>query len=665
MMVGLPGSGIGGLFYLGSALWMPAHSLIRRMRGARVTHENSPRDGRIVARQFGIAVLIIAALWMTGWLIGVVVISQPNSLGSLGPAVASRGMPNALRAAAFYVSLTTLVVALLSVEIARLVVRPRPSLRRQAAAAAAGSLIILFAPRVLAQESPTAASDGHLAAAEAAYSAGDTANARREYLLVLAGDADNGRALFRLGLLSRNDPHRAEEYFRSYISVEPTDAWGYVALGDALARERRYHDALSQYDRARAIAPSERDVHVGRARILVLAGRTDDALSVLSKWTADHPDDTDALRLLRDQRRRARPLGVPTISMATSGSTDSDGNHSFRAGSSAAARIADVARAELYAGRKRTTGFSEVTITDAGAALTVKPNAAWQLETSIGAVHPVEEATVFAAADRLVPSLARPLMTTVPGTGNGRGRGRGSGGGGDTATVPQPPPGTIVNPDPLRNITYVVGGARARWRQPGGLGLVDVRASRTALDANTLLLINRVTRSEVAARADIPFTSRLRARTGARVGHYDATDETNNRTSLLGGLAYSATRAIEVSAIFQRLAFDHSTASGYFAPRLAQLAEAGWYAEFETERGTVLTLDGGGGMQRQAGFGEAVGEWKPAFRLYALFTVPIAKPGSEVRIEFDSYDSRLGSEAATSSSWRSASVSAAVRFALR
>jgi Flp pilus assembly protein TadD len=694
MTVGLPGSGIGGLFYLASALWMPVHSLLRRMRGAPASEERKSSATRVATRQFGMAVTIIIALWTTGWLIGVVIVSHPESLGTLGPAVATKGVPNVLGIGALYLSLVTLTTALASVQVARLVVRPHVSWRRQVAAGAAGSLILLFAPRVLAQDSVKTDTVGHLAAAESAYADEDSATARREYEKVLADNSENGRALYRLAQLSRSDSHRAEEYLRRYVKIEPGDAWGHMALGEVLSRKGKHRDAIAEYDRALAIAPAERDAVVGRAKILIRAGHTDEAIAALAKWTAGHTDDAEALRLLGDQRRRAgqlrsaaaayersmvagdkdavverlkavRSSSAPTVGMGTFGSTDSDQNRSFRALATVSATIADGVRAELYGGRKRSTGYSDITITDGGAAVTARPAAAWQLEASVGAVHPVEASTISIAADHMqLPLSAELLKAMVPG-GNGRGRGRGTGTGGDSSSIAQPPPGTIVNPNPLRDVTYLVGSARARWRQPGGLGLADLRVSRTALDANTLLLINRVTRSEVSARADIPVTSKLRARTGARVARYDAVDETNNRTALLAGVAYSATSSVELSTVFQRLAFSHSTTSGYFAPRLAELAEAGSYAEFESERGTVLALDGGVGMQRQAAFMETVGKWKPAFRLYALLTVPLANPGSQLRIDFDSYDSRLGSEGATSTSWRFASVSAAIRIALR
>jgi hypothetical protein len=122
---------------------------------------------------------------------------------------------------------------------------------------------------------------------------------------------------------------------------------------------------------------------------------------------------------------------------------------------------------------------------------------------------------------------------------------------------------------------------------------------------------------------------------------------------------------IELSGVFQRLTFDHSTTSGYFAPQTAQLAELGTYSEFEWPSGAVLALDAGAGAQRIQEFNAAIGDWEPAYRLFASLDIPF-RPASAIHLELDSYDSRLGSDApSTSSSWRSFSFTASLRLALR
>jgi len=61
MNPGLPGTGIGGLFYILSALWMPVCELWRRRQG------DAPRPWPLVARQFAIAVGVVAAMTGVFW----------------------------------------------------------------------------------------------------------------------------------------------------------------------------------------------------------------------------------------------------------------------------------------------------------------------------------------------------------------------------------------------------------------------------------------------------------------------------------------------------------------------------------------------------------------------------------------------------------------------
>ena len=61
MNPGLPGTGIGGLFYILVALWMPVCEVLRRMQG-----EGTGR-GALVATQFAIAVGVIAAMSSVFW----------------------------------------------------------------------------------------------------------------------------------------------------------------------------------------------------------------------------------------------------------------------------------------------------------------------------------------------------------------------------------------------------------------------------------------------------------------------------------------------------------------------------------------------------------------------------------------------------------------------
>ena len=64
MNVGLPGTGIGGLFYLLMALFMPVAELFHTFRGRSTLHR-----WRLVLRQANLAAGILFGLAATGWLI--------------------------------------------------------------------------------------------------------------------------------------------------------------------------------------------------------------------------------------------------------------------------------------------------------------------------------------------------------------------------------------------------------------------------------------------------------------------------------------------------------------------------------------------------------------------------------------------------------------------
>ena len=116
MTAGIPGAGIGGLFYLINALLLPLRGLWRRARGEVVPWS-------ALLRQAALAAGIVAGIWLAGWLLGL----------WLGPALGAAADPTLgttaartarlLGAATLVASCGTLAAVLLSVQLARLVVR--------------------------------------------------------------------------------------------------------------------------------------------------------------------------------------------------------------------------------------------------------------------------------------------------------------------------------------------------------------------------------------------------------------------------------------------------------------------------------------------------------------------------------------------------------------
>ncbi len=676
MTVGLPGTGIGGMFYLLSALAMPLREARRRMRGGAAAGR-----WRVVAAQTAIAGGIIAAMWVTGWLLGI-------ALNAVHPVVRLAAAPphgNVLRTAALVLSLGTLAAVLCGVELLRLWVHRRsdrdvPVARRELRApeaarpakgrvAVAGgrartliTLILLEAaaaadPRSASPQSGTVA----LARADSAFAAGSAGVAARRYAAVLTAHPDNSRAVYRLAQLSQADPAEALRLFRRYVALEPADPWGYMAVADVLARSGRYDAALQWYDQAVRLAPGERDAIVGRARVLARARRTDAAIAQYERWLAAHPTDADAWRELGRERTRAglpaeaaqafertqtlapdgatarllalaQAAAAPALGPQLSGSHDSDGNTTFRLGGAAELAASGPLRLGVAAGREQVgDGVTTTGLTDAALRATWRPRATLQVEAVMGAT----------ALDAMTGGPASATLTPT-------------------------------------------GQLRARWRAPAGGPALDLRAQRGVFDASPRLVANRVTRTDLRGILELPLAPTLKLRGIGRTTALSDPTELNHRTALGGMVAFAATPGVELSAQVHEIGYAHPDTVGYFAPRRAQLAEVGAYLEFETAGSALLAFDIGAGVQRVAdwsapagplppppfavppagGGAPIMGPWRRALSLYSLMVLPLA-PGRDLKFELDLEDSPLASEAATSGQWRYASGVVSLRWALR
>ena len=78
---GLPGTGLGGLFYLALALWMPLAELPRTLRG-----RSSRARWRHVSTQFALACGIVASVAGTAG-VYLALAGSPGALGVPGPAL--------------------------------------------------------------------------------------------------------------------------------------------------------------------------------------------------------------------------------------------------------------------------------------------------------------------------------------------------------------------------------------------------------------------------------------------------------------------------------------------------------------------------------------------------------------------------------------------------
>ena len=116
MNPGLPGAGVGGLFYILSALWMPICELWRVQRG------DAPGQWRLVARQFAIAVGIVASMSGVFWGLDTVFLLTEVAAQAAGHAHA---MMWSLRVSALMVTSGVLAAVLGTVHLVRLCLRLR------------------------------------------------------------------------------------------------------------------------------------------------------------------------------------------------------------------------------------------------------------------------------------------------------------------------------------------------------------------------------------------------------------------------------------------------------------------------------------------------------------------------------------------------------------
>jgi tetratricopeptide (TPR) repeat protein len=659
MAAGIPGVGIGGIFYLVTALLMPVHELwlvARREPGA-----GSAARWRVITRQWSIAAGILVAIWATGWVLGRMLVTRGVMVNDVAAGVAAAHRVS-LRVSALLLSFGTLTMVLLLVQLARLVRRvrnrvepatpiddPEPVTQPtdERARARLPLTLVLVGCLALGSAHDAGAQDARVlrASAEQAYESGDRAQADRAYSALLVVAPDDSRALFRLGGLRAKNPTESARLYSRYVALEPGDVRGWLAYAESLGRQGRMDEALRAIERAERIAPRERDVLLARARLLARALHTDASIDAYERTVSILPGDAEALRDLAAQRWRAGRAREAIDAMANAeriapdrasgrrlaqwraesrmaleptvaGTHDSDGNDVRRA--SLGVRSPSLGRGVMTAavGRSRASDDAEGVNVD---------------QVTLGAQW-------------------RPLATTRLEAMGGAAR-LGGAASGASASVAQ---------------TVPIGSVRARWRGAADGPVAELRVARTLLDATPLLVRNRVTRDEIAAQFEVPLASVARVRAIGRAARLEASGEENQRTLLGGALVRPVAGWGEIGLGGQRVAFTKPTTRGYFAVQHAELAELSSYIERESDAGVTLALDLGAGAQRITPFGQATRAWEPALRVWSQLDVPVG-PARAVRAELDVYDGGVAQDASAASSsahWRWGSLSLGMRLGL-
>lgn len=116
MTAGIPGVGIGGIFYLASALLMPLRSLAAVLGGR-------PEEARwrLALRQAAIAAGILGMLWATGVALGWIITAYiPQGATVVGGSAGGAEVRSVVKTGALLLSLGTLSVVLALVQVMRI-----------------------------------------------------------------------------------------------------------------------------------------------------------------------------------------------------------------------------------------------------------------------------------------------------------------------------------------------------------------------------------------------------------------------------------------------------------------------------------------------------------------------------------------------------------------
>ena len=509
----------------------------------------------------------------------------------------------------------------------------------------AALLVAWSLPSAVWSQSTGRAPGETMARADSVFDRGDRARARDLYGQILAKDSMASRAVFRLAQLEESQD-RALALYRRYIALEPGDAWGHMAEGDLLGRMGRIDEALVAYDGAEAVAHGERDVSIGRARLLERAGRSDQAAAELSSWLSRHPDDGEAWDLLgRSWLRGGRPRSA-SEAFTNAAHRDVAGAEQRRHTASAAAApgIAPEWTSVGDSDGNRTSRFG-VTL-DAVPVDGLRVGASVHQETISSALDETH-GTDLAARVAAVPSRGVNVTAEVGAT---------------RYATPRQGPGPQHAGSAWTAIRTL---ARVRVRAPAAGPSLDLRVERAPVGFNPMLVWNEVVRSEARAIVEVPLGA-FRARGIGRLGRMESSLESAiGRASVEGGLLLPLGTRWQPSIQYRVSTFQRASAAGYFAPRLARTAEAGAYFEAGESGPLSFAADLGAGVQRITEHGAPAGDWSRIWRAWAQGSVALG-PSRFWSVEIEAYDAPFALEGASASgSWRSLSLSTGLRWNLR
>jgi len=120
-------------------------------------------------------------------------------------------------------------------------------------------------------------------------------NAAKVFAKLLKLVPDNGNVLALMTALNtEGDIGKSIDYVKNHLQAHES-AGSYLLLGDLLARNKQYDDALQAYNKAQELSPDNPQGYIKSARLLTQMGKTEETIQQFQTLLAKSPDSIPGL----------------------------------------------------------------------------------------------------------------------------------------------------------------------------------------------------------------------------------------------------------------------------------------------------------------------------------------------------------------------------------
>jgi len=126
MIAGLPGTGIGGIFYMLMALYMPLNEITNKIKGHKNSNDKMPLVRKHMFLNFSVILAVIITGWLAGWLAILILFGIHDIYGLLGIYGANPSnvqVENFLQIAPIILTFLTLLAVHFAMHVLRLAIR--------------------------------------------------------------------------------------------------------------------------------------------------------------------------------------------------------------------------------------------------------------------------------------------------------------------------------------------------------------------------------------------------------------------------------------------------------------------------------------------------------------------------------------------------------------